>query len=175
MEKGYRTENLFGEGFREAAPVMAHEIFELYNVDILDTLSSTIFKNSTFGRELEAVSKYIEDEDSREDDFDELYDLLDEAFEDSDIAKKYCEKILEKIEEVTGKKVNYVLWLCDTIEDVKFSYEDLDAFPDIILSEFDEYETSNVIISDLGKGGKLYGYEIEPKCLKTIVYKCLLV
>ena len=30
---GYRTEELFGEGYRDAASVMAHETFYLSNTD----------------------------------------------------------------------------------------------------------------------------------------------
>ena len=43
---GIRTEQLFGEGYRNVAEVMAHEVFILGNTDILDTLSSTIFKGT---------------------------------------------------------------------------------------------------------------------------------
>lgn len=43
---GYRTEQLYGEGYRDAAEIMAHEVFELGNTDILDTLSETIWCSS---------------------------------------------------------------------------------------------------------------------------------
>ena len=36
MNMGYRSEELYGEGYRSAREVIAHEIFQLGNTDILD-------------------------------------------------------------------------------------------------------------------------------------------
>lgn len=42
----YRSEILWGEGYRDAPSVMAHETFSLENTDIVSTLAETILKNS---------------------------------------------------------------------------------------------------------------------------------
>ena len=48
----YRTEILFGDNYRDAAKVMAHETFELENTDILSTLRTTILKESPISDKL---------------------------------------------------------------------------------------------------------------------------
>lgn len=45
----YRFEQLYGENFRNPIEVMYHEVFELENDDILNTLSNTIFKDTLIG------------------------------------------------------------------------------------------------------------------------------
>lgn len=77
MELGYRTEDLYGEGFRNVSEVMAHEVFELENTDILETLSATILKGTKLGEKLERMSQVI----SGEIDDNEIDEMLDEYFE----------------------------------------------------------------------------------------------
>lgn len=43
---GYRSDDIFGDGYRDAVDVMTHEIFELWNADILDTLADSILKDT---------------------------------------------------------------------------------------------------------------------------------
>ena len=148
---GWRTEQLYGEGYINAAEVMAHEIFELQNTDILDTLSETIFKDTSFGKKLEYLSQVL----SYEVEDEEIEKMLDEANIDENIGITYCEEILIEIKKITGKDIKYVLWLCDSIEDIKNEYDD-EEYP---LTEFDEYKTSDIVLSDIGSAGKLYGYE----------------
>ena len=150
---GYRTEQLYGEGYRDAAAIMAHEVFELTNTDILDTLSETLFKDTALGAELKLLSDVVSGE---EDD-----DFLDEAFENEEVGIEYFNKILDEIKKVTGKEIRYALWLCDSIEDIKNEYE-CDEI-DVKLTLFDAYETSDIILSDIGTEGKLFGYEEMPQ------------
>ena len=91
--ESYRTEELYGEGYRDCAAVMAHEIFELQNTDILETLSTTIFQNTDIGKELNYMMQVMEEEL----DDQEINDFLDEAFENQEIAIKYTENILQNI------------------------------------------------------------------------------
>ena len=44
-EIGFRSEEVFGDGYRDAASVMAHEVFELGNSDILETLTSSFLSH----------------------------------------------------------------------------------------------------------------------------------
>jgi hypothetical protein len=187
MKVGYRTEQLYNNaGFLEADIAMAYEIFELCNVDILDTLSQTILKDTPMGQTLDLVSKYITDnvndgkevdweyfneayaqiEDKQYFDFEDFLEYIDECLDDEDIAKGFCDDILDAIKNKTGEDVNYVLWLCDSIADLKNEYEDLINFPDIVLDEFGVYEVSNIILSDIGTAGKLYGYKEKPRLIK---------
>lgn len=43
---GYRSDGIFNDGYRNAVDVMTHEIFELWNADILDTLADGILKDT---------------------------------------------------------------------------------------------------------------------------------
>ena len=68
------------------------------------------------------------------------------------------DNILFPIYKRTGLTVNYVLWLCDSKEDVENSYQ-MDAGD----QDIDTYPVGEVLLSDLGKEGKLYGYEFLPE------------
>lgn len=66
--------------------------------------------------------------------------------------------------EKTGKDIKYVLWLSDSVDDVIAEYE-----PNDFITEFDEYSTADsVVLSDIGKGGKLFGYEKLPAAIRTV-------
>lgn len=53
---GYRSDDLFGDGYRDAVDVMAHEIFELQNADILDTLADGVLKDMDIAENLKHLS-----------------------------------------------------------------------------------------------------------------------
>ena len=89
--------------------------------------------------------------------------FFDEAFENEAIGQEFLKEIIEEIENRTKKKINYVLWLCNTVQDIIDEYE-----LDEKLDEFDEYEDGFIILSDIEKDGKLYGYEQKPKYIKTV-------
>lgn len=68
------------------------------------------------------------------------------------------------MKEKTGKDIKYVLWLSDSVDDVIAEYELNDS-----ITEFDEYPTANgVVLSDIGRGGKLFGYEALPNVIRTV-------
>ena len=152
---GYRTEQLYGEGFRDAASVMAHEVFELQNTDILDTLSETILKNNRWGEELRCMSGCMRDE--IDDGWMENY--LNQVYDDDKKGVEFFNFILSAIKEETGKDIKYALWLCDSIYDIVTNYDHDDLST---LNEFDIYETSDIVLSNIGCAGKLYGYEDLP-------------
>ena len=154
---GYRTEELYGEGYRDAASVMAHETFELENDDIPENLSTTILKGTKMGEKLAKIVQLHENPKNKD---PEIVAFLDEVFKDEEVGINFYKEVLEEIKKITGKDIKYVLWLCDSIEDIKEEYE-FDTI-DCQLEYFDAYETSDIILSDMGSAGKLYGYEEEP-------------
>lgn len=158
----YRSEVFYGEGYRDAAAVMAHEVFELQNTDILSTLHHTILKGTPIGTKLEILEEEINNDCVADGDEDgELYTLLEEAYEDEDLGIEFFKEVLAEINSKLWKDIKYCLWLCDTKEDV-YEY-DLDG--NLTDDDIDVYEASDVILSDLGSGGKLYGYETLPKVI----------
>lgn len=158
---GYRADDLFGDSYRDAVDVMTHEIFELQNADILDTLANGVLKDMDIAEHLKHLSYDISSPKS-------VYfaDILEEENESvaEDKAKIFVREILDAVREKTGKDIKYVLWLSDSVDDIISEYEPNDS-----ITEFDEYSTANsVILSDLGKGGKLFGYEKLPTVIRTV-------
>lgn len=158
---GYRSDDLFGDGYRDAVDVMAHEIFELQNADILDTLADGILKDTDIAEDLKHLSYDIGAPRA-------VYfaDILEE--EDTDTAeekaKAFVREILDAVREKTGKDIKYVLWLSDSVDDVITEYELNES-----ITEFDEYSTADsVVLSDIGKGGKLFGYEKLPAEIRIV-------
>lgn len=158
---GYRSDDIFGDGYRDAVDVMAHEIFELQNADILDTLADGVLKDMDIAENLKHLSYDIGAPRA-------VYfaDILEE--EDADTAeekaKAFVREILDAVREKTGKDIKYVLWLSGSVDDVITEYELNEA-----ITEFDEYSTADsVVLSDIGKGGKLFGYEKLPAEIRIV-------
>lgn len=152
---GYRSDGIFGDGYRDAVDVMAYEIFELWNVDILYTLVNGILKDADIAEDLKHLPYTVY-----------FADILEEENKSvaEDKAKTFVREILDAVKEKTGKDIKYVLWLSDSVDDVTSEYEINDS-----ITEFDEYSTANsVVLSDLGKGGKLFGYEELPAAIRTV-------
>ena len=158
---GYRSDSIFGDGYRDAVDVMAHEIFELRNTDILDTLADGVLKDMDIAENLKHLSYDISSPKA-------VYfaDILEE--EDESIAEEksraFIRSILDAVKEKTGKNIKYVLWLSDSVDDVIAEYELNEP-----ITEFHEYSTADsVVLSDIGKGGKLFGYEKLPAAIRTV-------
>lgn len=158
---GYRSNDIFGDGYRDAVDVMAHEIFNLWNSDILDTLADGVLKDMDIAEHLKLLSFDISSPKA-------VYftDILEE--EDKSVAenkaKTFVREILDAVKEKTGKDIKYVLWLSDSVDDVITEYELNDS-----ITEFDEHSTADsVVLSDIGKGGKLFGYEKLPAAIRTV-------
>lgn len=126
-----------------ALPVMLFEITELHNADILEYVS----ENYLLPDELKM-------------DVREIIDNID------DVDEYGCERILEEvlncIENSTGKKIRYALWLADkdAVEDI---YEGDER--DIYAYNVDDA----VVLSDLEYDGTLYGFEEMPEPIEDIV------
>lgn len=152
---GYRSDGIFNDGYRDAVDVMAHEIFDLWNVDILYTLVNGILKDTDIAEDLKRLPYAVY-----------FADILEEENKSvaEENAKIFVREILDAVKEKTGKDVKYVLWLSDSVDNIISEYEPNDS-----ITEFDEYSTANsVVLSDLGKGGKLFGYEEMPAAIRTV-------
>ena len=138
----YRTE-MSVDSERKALPVMLFEITELHNTDILEYVS----ENYLLSEELKM-------------DVQEIIDNIDDVDEDG--CEGILEEILNCIEDSTGKKIRYALWLADkdAVEDM---YEGDER--DIYAYNVDDA----VVLSDLGYDGTLYGFEEMPEPIEDIV------
>lgn len=158
---GWRTEQLYGEGYTNPCEVMAHEVFELENADILVTLGDGILKGTPIGDKLLYLANVIDEKIEDE----EVEEFLYDAFGNEKIGQSFFEKVVGEIEKITGKKLESTLWLCNSIEDILSEYKPFDGE---ILDTFDEYENGFVVLFDMGKAGKLYGYEEKPAPINTV-------
>ena len=81
---------------------------------------------------------------------------------------QFIVNLINIINEFYGKEIKYCLWLSDSCEDIISNYS-LDPYYDEekkdYFYEFHAYEDSEVILSDLGNCGKLYGYTEPPEIL----------
>lgn len=142
--------------------VMSYETFTLENTDILDTLASTILKDSEIRKDLEILSEELDIDEKVDRDSEGLFDLIENAYNNVPLGIPFFEKVLSEIEKATGKKVSYCLWLCES----KIAVRMYDIHDEITDDDIDVYEESDIILSDLGYGGCLYGYETNPEPIK---------
>ena len=155
---GYRSELLFGEGYTEAAPVMAHETFVLGNTDILLHLADGVLDGTEVADTMRHVASVMDGEEADS----EVSAFLDRCYDDQDECAEgtrfFEEVVLPAIKEKTGHDIRHVLWLCDCPEDVIGAYGSIE---DITEDDIDEHEVGVMTMSDIGEDGKLWGYEHE--------------
>ena len=138
----YRTETYSGSLERRFAHVLCYELFTLGNAHILNELiQNELVRNSDLIIEMESMGRELE-ENGYVDDMSELDQL------------EFLEKVRLDISAQAGRDIQYALWLADKACEQQF-YGGTD-------SDIESYETSDVILSDLGRGGTLFGYELEP-------------
>ena len=133
---GYRTELFSGSGKRNVFEVAKFEIFELGNLDILYTI---INNNLVSNNDLLYVKDFISDLTR--------YIYFEDTMQDEAIYQ-----VVSMIRRNTGFKITYCLWLADR-KNVEYLYGK---------SCIDTYFTSSIVLSDLGKNGKLFAYENYP-------------
>lgn len=148
MEKKYeyRSEIPFGEGYRNILDVMTHEIYELNNTDILETLKNTILKQE---------KKLVNDINEILDDIEK--NIFFENHCEYDI-REFMKECLKMINKKYKKDIKYCLWLAD--KNVVIDYYGKGKLSE---DDIDKYQVSDIILSDLGYDGRLYGYEEYPK------------
>ena len=138
---GYRDNHIFGDGVRKLEDVVRHEIFDLGNTDIPETL----LQNWDLSDEQKNV----------------LETLIQEVEDEADCDIYYYMEEVPKIIRSKYPNAEYCLWLCLSPEDVRNSYlngEDGDIEKYMI--ECPEP------ISDLGKDGLLFVYSKDPEEFK---------
>lgn len=143
---GFRTESFSSSGERNAVQVIAYETFVLENSDILEYLLEHYLTTEALRWECIKALRYL----------------------DSFPKKQYratcrqisiIRKILQEVSCKTGAEVRYVLWLTskEAATDPNW-YGKYMADP----NDFDVYETSPIILADLDRDGRLYGYARRP-------------
>lgn len=137
---GYRSENRLNRETR-ATYVMAFETFELRNQGILITLANSVLRKSFLKPRLKACAALYCNGNN------EFY----KEFSDGIL---FFEEILYEVSKVTGNVVNYALWLTDSEEEAL-----------LYGTRIKKYKKGEVLLSDLGKEGKLWGYYNFPKPL----------
>jgi hypothetical protein len=136
-EMGYRDDTLYGDGYVDAARVLTYEIGELGNYDVLEYLAMTCLVGTDIGEQWPEVNNDVE---------------VDEFFEARGGVEHFVRaELLPAIAEATGVRVSTVRWLCRTVDDVVNAYG---ADPDNVTA----YPVGDVLLSDLGVDGQLWGY-----------------
>ena len=148
-EVKFRNEQFRGSGIRDVYEVMKFELCELRNAGILTTLNRTIFLN------MDSVKSYI--------------DILLENIDKVDgIESKDVQLLLNFVRAQTGVPIKYALWLADMDVVMHDEYGTKGGYlqpGDMI----DAYKVGPVVLADLGREGKLYGYKEYPKPFATVV------
>lgn len=139
----YRNEEAFGSGVLKTKDVIVYEICELCNTDIID------YCLDTYGDFLseDLKTKIVQLLDSMEN---------EEEFDEDDI-EELVEELIDELSEHFERNINYVIWLASkkaVIELYSDGNED---------AEISAYKTSDIILSDLGYDGMLFGYDKKPR------------
>ena len=144
----YRTE-MSVTSERRALPLMLFEITELHNTDILEYVRDhydlpRILKQNT----------------------DEYIQTIAEIEPGDDVVEYLLKEILGCIEDETGVKVEFALWLASK-KAVKEFYEGNER----TIYGYDT--TGSVILSDLGYDGTLYGFAELPQSVDEFITEAL--
>ena len=139
----YRTEAYSGSLERRFAHVLRFELFELGNSHIFDELiQNGLVRTQELVVQMKSMVEEWE-ENGYVDDMPETDQL------------EFLEKVRLEISAQTGRNIQYALWLAEKPYIQKF-YGGTDC-------DTKGYETSDVVLSDLGPSGVLFGYELEPR------------
>jgi len=156
-----RSEIFYGEGYRDAASVMSHEVFDLQNTDILRTLIDTTFSGSNIRRKLEILEYEIDTGERDEDDDGSFFNFIEVVSQNELVGIDFFKEVLDDLNSALNKNIKYCLWLCDTKDEV-YAYDIDGQLDDTCI---DWYNESDVVLSDCGPEGRLYGFEEMPKAL----------
>ena len=143
----YRSERYSGSGVCDVKEVMKFEICTLGNTDILDYCLENYNFTPAFKKSLFKLRNFIEKNNI----IDEIGDITKVRY-----AHHIIEQLIDEISINVGHPIRYAVWLAD-LDTVREIYSVSDSDEDI-----EAYETSDVVLSDLGEDGKLFGYETYP-------------
>ena len=135
----YRTESAYGSKHREIIDVMQYEIFELNNSDILDYL--IIHHTDAF--DVHQISR--------------IYGVFAGLINTDSAQYDFCRELVEALNSYYNVHLKYCLWLASksTVLDLYNASE----------QDIQKYETSPIILSDLGMDVMLFAYESMPRPL----------
>ncbi len=154
----YRTENAYGSGERDLRAIVEYEVFELGNTDIFDyILKHYDFEKynlqSGFLNTLQTMREMNGDSDPES---VESFERVTNDIGKNTAKKVFIDSVMDLIRYITGKNIQYGLWLAEKDAVIRF-------YNNMSKENIDTYRTSDVILSDLNEDGFLFGYEEKPK------------
>ena len=142
----YRSESFSGSGVYEVKKVIEFEICILGNTDILEHYNLT----PTLKESLSELMDFIEKDNIIIKDLDDPIKI--------DYTYYLIDRLVDEISMLVGHPIKYAIWLAD-LDTVREIYSDSD-------DDIEAYEISDVVLSDLGEDGKLFGYETFPQSME---------
>lgn len=146
----YRSESFSGSGVYEVKKVIEFEICTLGNTDILDYCLEHYNLTPTLRESLSELMDFIEKDDVIIEDLDDPTKI--------DYTYYLIDRLVDEISMLVGHPIKYAIWLAD-LDIVREIYSDSD-------DDIEAYEISDVVLSDLGEDGKLFGYETFPQSME---------
>ena len=146
----YRSESFSGSGVYEVKKVIEFEICILGNTDILDYCLGHYNLTPTLKESLSELMNFIEKDNV----------IIEDLGDPTKIDYTYylINRLVDEISMLVGHSIKYAIWLAD-LDTVREIYSDSD-------DDIEAYEISDVVLSDLGEDGKLFGYETFPQSME---------
>ena len=144
----YRNDSCYGSGVIDLHKIIKYEVCELGNTDIFRYCTDNYKLSKELKTSLTKLSDNIE-----------LDNLIINDSDDNDLidyADRLIIQLITEISTITGKMIQYGVWLAE-LSAVTELYSDEGSDSDIM-----EYETSDIVLSDLGYDGKLFAYDVYP-------------
>lgn len=146
----YRSESFSGSGVYEVKKVIEFEICTLGNTDILDYCLEHYNLTPALKESLSELIDFIEKDNVIIEDLDDPTKI--------DYTYYLINRLVDEISMLVGHPIKYAIWLAD-LDIVREIYSDSD-------DDIEAYEISDVVLSDLGEDGKLFGYETFPQSME---------
>lgn len=146
----YRSESFSGSGVYEVKKVIEFEICILGNTDILDYCLEHYNLTPMLKESLSELMNFIEKDNVIIEDLDDPTKI--------DYTYYLIDRLVDEISMLVGHSIKYAIWLAD-LDTVREIYSDSD-------DDIEAYEISDVVLSDLGEDGKLFGYETFPQSME---------
>ena len=138
MKTLFRNDDCYGSRVTDARKVLQYEIKELFNVDVIDYCMTTYSLTTDLRKRLSEDMCALEC-------IGEWPETIDQDIE----------MLLQELSDIFKEKITHVLWLAE-----RWAVEEYYYGTDENIKEFD---TSKIILSDLGDDGILFGYPEKPQ------------
>ncbi len=142
MKTLFRNDDCYGGRVTDARKVLRYEIKELFNVDVIDYCRTTYSLTTDLKKRLSEDMHALEC-------IGEWPETIDQDIE----------TLLQELSGIFKEKITHVLWLAErwAVEEYYYGTEE----------NIKEFETSKIILSDLGDDGILFGYPEKPQPVET--------